>query len=170
MAIVELSFGCGDDSLSVRSFAIEEELSKCFEIALTARSPNPDLALSEFVGEPALFRMTHSIANAVPKVRVWSGVVRDMAQVRVEPDGLTTYELTLVPALWLLTQRRNQRLFQHVAIPDIVERVLAEWNIEPVWRIARDTYPRLELRTQYNESDYHFLSRLLEEAGISFYF
>ncbi|MFS8067065.1 MAG: contractile injection system protein, VgrG/Pvc8 family, partial [Byssovorax sp.] len=84
--------------------------------------------------------------------------------------GLSTYELTLVPALWLLSQRRGNRLFQHVSIPDIVDRVLAEWSLVPVWRIARDQYPRLELRVQYGESDLDFVRRLLEEAGISFYF
>jgi type VI secretion system secreted protein VgrG len=102
--------------------------------------------------------------------RFWSGVCSRMDLVRVEPTGLSTYEITIVPALWLLTQRRNHRHFQHVSIPAIVDRLLAEWSIEPVWQIDRAAYPDLELRIQAGESDYAFFSRLLEEAGFSFYF
>ncbi len=78
--------------------------------------------------------------------------------------------MRLVPALWLLTQRRNHRIFQHLSIPDIVSRLLAEWNIDPTWKIDRGSYPKLEYKVQSGETDYHFFARLLEEAGISFRF
>ena len=72
-----------------------------------------------------------------------------------------------MPALWLLTHRVNHRIFQHLSVP-IVEKLLAEWHIEPTKRLT-GSYPKLEYRVQYGESDYDFVRRQLVEAGISFY-
>src|SRR6185369_743987 len=67
-------------------------------------------------------------------------------------------------------ERRNYRIYQHLSIPDIVDKLLKEWSVQPVWKIERATYPKLEYKVQYGESDYAFLCRLLEEAGIAFTF
>ena len=170
MPILELSFASGEDSLSVRHFVVDEAMNGPFRVEIVARSPHDDLDLGAIVGQPALFRIVSGLGSAQTGARLWTGVCSAMKQTKVEPAGLSTYELTVVPTLWLLSQRRGNRLFQHVSIPDIVDRVLAEWSLAPVWRIARDQYPRLELRVQYGESDLDFVRRLLEEAGISFYF
>lgn len=170
MGRLELSFGSGEDTLSVRTFSVREEMSGLFEVNIMARSSNEDIDFDATIGKPAMFRMVAGGDSALVSTRLWSGICKSLEQTRVEPDGLSTYELTIVPALWMATQRRNNRLFQHISIPDIIERLLDEWNIERVWRIARDQYPKLELRIQYGESDYDFMCRLLEEAGISFYF
>jgi type VI secretion system secreted protein VgrG len=170
MTLLELSFASGEESLSVRRFTVDESLMDPFRVSIVARSPLDDLDLGSIVGRPARFRIVSGLLFALEGARLWTGVCSAMDQTRVEPTGLSTYELTIVPTLWLLTQRRNNRLFQHVAIPDIVARVLAEWGIEPVWRIRRDRYPKLELRVQYGETDHDFVRRLLEEAGITLSF
>ncbi|HSN97796.1 MAG TPA: phage late control D family protein, partial [Candidatus Nanopelagicales bacterium] len=170
MSILELSFASGESSLSVRRFAVSERLSEPFQISILARSPNEDIDLDSIVGKPALFRITSGVTGALVGSRLWTGVCSAMRQVRVEPAGLSTYALTLVPSLWLLTQRRGNRLYQHLSIPDIVDRLLGEWQIEPVWRVDRGRYPKLELRVQYGETDHAFFCRLLEEAGITFLF
>ena len=166
MTHLELAFESGDESLSVRSFRVEEGLNAFFTVAITARSVDPDLDLASFVGQDAAF----FLAGGVERQRRWTGVCSRMEQVRVEPAGLSTYDLTIMPRLWFLTQRRNHRIFQHQSIPSILQRLLAEWGIEPVWNLDRGQYPGLELRIQYGESDYAFLSRLVEEAGITFFF
>ena len=166
MSEFELLFASGDASLSVRNFCVDEGLNGHFTVAVTARSPDPDLPLADFVGREAAFVLT----GAIERRRRWTGLCSRMEQTRVEPNGLSTYELTLVPRLWLLTQRRNHRIFQHQSIPDILDALLAEWGIEPRWSVNREAYPGLELRIQYGETDYAFLSRLVEEAGISFFF
>jgi type VI secretion system secreted protein VgrG len=77
-------------------------------------------------------------------------------QVQAEPTGLSTYYLRIVPTLWLSTQRRNHRIYQHISIPDIIDKLLGEWSIKPVWQIDRGSYPKLEYKVQYGESDYSF--------------
>lgn len=168
---MSLLFESGEDSLSVRRFAVHEAMSSLFSVSVWARSPNDDIDLEGIVGKPASLRIQSGAAHAwLGGVRRFEGICSTMHQQRVEPSGLSTYQLQIVPHLWLLTQRRNSRLFQHQSIPDMVEKLLREWHIEHEMRIDRPSHPRLELRTQYGESDYDFLSRLLEEAGISFFF
>ncbi|HLM71471.1 MAG TPA: type VI secretion system tip protein TssI/VgrG, partial [Polyangiaceae bacterium] len=78
--------------------------------------------------------------------------------------------MSIVPYLWLLTQRRDYRTFQHKSIPDIIDEVLDRWNMDRIWEIDRGRYKKLEFRAQYDESDFTFFARMLEEAGISFVF
>jgi type VI secretion system secreted protein VgrG len=160
----QLAFASGEDSLSVRRFSVREALSTLFEVAITALSPCDDIDLAGIVGQPAWFSITNGL-----RTRVWSGVCSALRLVEIEESGLSTYELTLAPMLWMLTQRTNHRIFQHLSVPDIAKQLLTEHHIEHDFRLA-EVHRRLEQRVQYGESDYAFLCRLLEEAGISFCF
>jgi type VI secretion system secreted protein VgrG len=155
-----------DIAVSVRKFRVDEGVSDLFRIQLTVVSPLDSIELGRVVGH----RATLTVAGAT--LRVFRGIVNEMSLVRSHDSatGLSTYTLSLVPSLWRLTQRVNQRLFQHVSIPDMVTKILGEHGVSHTWQIARELYPRLELRTQYGETDYDFVKRLLEEAGVSFFF
>jgi type VI secretion system secreted protein VgrG len=176
VATLELSFASGEESLSVRRFAVREAASSLFSISLWARSPDASLDLEALVGQAARFRVVAGTKHALALgARAWAGVVSYAEQLHaLQPSpgekGLSTYHLRIVPSLWLLTQRRGNRIYQHLSIPDIADRLLAEWQMKPVWKIERSRYPKLEYKVQYGESDYTFLSRLLEEAGVAFTF
>jgi len=171
MDLAQLWLESGESSLSVRHFRVEEQMSGLFRARVMARSPDEGIELGSLVGRAASLRLVNGLGPAAQE-RLFSGVCVDARMARAEgsSEGLSTYELTLVPSLWLLTQRRQNRLFQHISVPDIIDRLLREWGIEPEWRIDRGSFPPLELRVQYSETDYAFFSRLLEEAGVSFYF
>ncbi len=170
MAVLELGFESKEESLSVRRFAVHEAMSSLFSVSVWARSPHDDIDLESIVSKAASFRVVSGMAFAGEGARSWSGVCSHMELLKAEPTGLSTYYLRLVPRMWLLTQRRNHRIFQHLSIPEMVEEVLVAWKIRHVWRVHRPDYPKLELRTQYGESDFDFVNRLLEEAGISYFF
>ncbi|MFO0761715.1 MAG: type VI secretion system tip protein TssI/VgrG [Byssovorax sp.] len=153
------------DALDVRSFSIEERMSSLFEVTLIVVSENHSVEFDAVVGQPARFDLHGGHHD-----RVWSGLCNHFAQVKVEPSGLSTYELTIVPELWLLTQRKNYRIFQQMSEPDIALKLLDEWGIKPELRIDRGAYKKRKYRVQYAEPDYAFLSRMLEDAGITFYF
>jgi type VI secretion system secreted protein VgrG len=163
-----VSVAPGDDVLSVRRFTVEEALNTPFTVSLWTLSANDALDLDAIVGKAASFRLdTENNAAPLGGARRWTGVCSYIEQTQAEPTGLSTYFLRIVPELWLLTQRRGYRVFQHVNIPDIVDKILGEWSITPVWKIERARYPKLEYRVQYGESDYDLVARLLEEAGIA---
>jgi type VI secretion system secreted protein VgrG len=170
MPLLELSFESKEDSLSVRRFAAHEAMSSLFSVSVWARSTHDDLDLEAFVGKEAALRIVSGMRFALAPERSFTGVVSHMELLQAEATGLSTYYLRIVPRLWLATQRRNHRVFQHKSVPDVVEALLHEWHIEHEWRVHRPSYPKLDMRLQYGESDFDFISRLLEEAGISYSF
>jgi type VI secretion system secreted protein VgrG len=175
MPILELTVASGQ-SLSVRRFTVEETVSSLFTIALWVRCEEPDVDLEGILGQDASLRIVHGTAHvAALGARAWKGMCTHIEQVHgVSPlpgqKAESTYFLRIAPKAWMLTQRRNYRIYQHLSIPDIVDKLLGEWAIGPVWKIDRGSYPKLEYKVQYGESDYQFMSRLLEEAGICFTF
>ena len=169
MSLLDLSFASGESSLSVRRVVAHEGVSTLFNVTVWARSPHFDIDLESLVGQPAAI----SVSPGGGAGRRWSGVVANMEQVQgVEAtEGskpLSTYQLRIVPRLWLLTQRRNYRIYQHISIPDITDKLFGEWGLKADWRIDRGAYPKLEFKVQYGEADFAFLCRLWEEAGIAF--
>jgi len=176
VAILELSVASGQRDLHVRRFSVRESVSNLFSIELLVRTPDHSLDLGSIVGYPAGFRLLPGYLHVKDGgARAWTGIVSRAEQVAAlqevsGEDGLSTYHIHIVPELWLLGQRRGNRIYQHLSIPDIVDRLLGEWVIEPTWHIERARYPKLEYKVQYGESDYAFLCRLLEEAGIAFTF
>jgi type VI secretion system secreted protein VgrG len=171
MALLELAFESKESSLSVRRFSVREGMSSLFNISVWARSPDDGIDLESIIGKKAELKVMSGLGFGLGGgARKWTGVCERIALVDTESAGLSTYQVHIAPTLWLLTQRRNHRLFQHLSIPDIADKLFAEWSIEPAWKINRGDYPKLTIRTQYGESDFDFLSRLLEEAGISYFF
>lgn len=167
MPLTRLSVECGDLSLRVQRFDVCEKLSELFDVDLFAHSPHEDLRLSDFIGKKAIF---HLVEPHTGSQRTWSGIVRAMRQESAEENGISIYRMQLVPVLWLLSQHQDQRIFQYQSAPRIVQAILGEWGIEPIWRLQIERYAPLECRIQYRESDLDFISRLLAEAGISFFF
>ncbi len=158
------------DALDVRHFSIHESMNDLFEVSVLAMSGDDDIDLDRVVGKGAALRLETPNYQAGTSVRVWAGVVAHMSQVHAEPPpGLSAYHLVIVPMLWRTTLRRNSRIFQHLTTPEIVVKVLAEWQITPVMKL-RAEYPPHEYCVQYGETDFAFVSRLLEDAGISFSF
>jgi type VI secretion system secreted protein VgrG len=153
------------DALDVRHFQVTERLSELFQITLVVRSPNADIDFEAVVGQAAAFTI-HAGAGAA---RSWTGICNHLRQIAVESQGLSTYELTIAPFAWLLTQRRNYRMFQRLSELGIVRQLLQEWKITPVLRIS-GKYKKRKYRVQYGERDFAFMSRMLEDAGITFYF
>src|SRR5262245_16366665 len=136
MAILELTFASGESSLSVSRFSVHEGVSTLFTISIHALSDDPDIDLDTIVGKAASPSARSGIGFApLGGNRHWSGIVSHIQLLRAEPAGKSTYQIGIVPTMWLLTQRRGHRIFQHLSIPDIADKLLKEWSIEPVWQI-----------------------------------
>jgi type VI secretion system secreted protein VgrG len=154
------------DTLDVRRFSVVERISSLFTISLEALSPNHDIEFDGVVGHESSFTVNWGGGE-----RQWHGLVSQLNHSRThdQVNGLSTYSITLVPRLWLLTQRRNYRIFQQMSELDIVKKLLKEWEIEPDLQLT-SSYKGRKYRVQYGESDFDFVSRLLEDAGISYFF
>lgn len=172
MALLNLTCAIGSP-FDIRRFAVREALSDLFTVELTMTAPDPNIDLRAVIGRAATFEMHTGYAGSTRGGRGWAGICNHVQQVRgvdstTSATSLSTFQLRIVPVLWTLTQRTNHRVFQRLSIPDIVEKLLGEWNVPLEWKINRSSYPKLEYKVQYGESDFHFVSRLLEEAGIAY--
>ncbi|NUO53062.1 MAG: type VI secretion system tip protein VgrG [Polyangiaceae bacterium] len=159
-----------DADIDVRHFSVREAVSSLFSIHLQFVSSRTDIDFDGVIGREASFKVNRGGTFTEP--RMWSGVASNIEQIDIEDTekGLSTYQVTLVPKIWLLTQRRNYRMFQQTSEPKIVIALLKEWGIEPELEIDLGTYKDRRYRVQYAESDFAFMSRMLEDAGIAFYF
>ncbi|AKT43487.1 type VI secretion system Vgr family protein [Chondromyces crocatus] len=175
MPILELTVASGQ-TLHVRRFTVEESVSNLFNVSIWARCEEPDVDLEGIIGQPATLKIVHGTAYVAQLgARTWTGVCTHVEQAHgVTPipgqKAESSYFLRIAPKTWLLTQRRGYRIYQHLSIPDILDKLLGEWGIAPTWKIDRGSYPKLEYKVQYGESDYAFMSRLAEEAGFAFTF
>jgi len=159
------------EALDVRTCVLVERVSGPFSIDVWARSRDASIDLDAIVGFPATVRLDSGhVASPLGGVRELVGRVELMRLVEAEPAGVSTYHLRIVPHLSTLALRQNHRLFLDSNIPAAVELLLKEWNIRFEWQLDVAAYPVLGLRTQYGESDFAFLSRLLQEAGIAYMF
>jgi type VI secretion system secreted protein VgrG len=86
-----------------------------------------------------------------------------------ESDRFRGYRLEVVPQFWLLTLAQPFRVFEKVNTVDIIKKVLADYGISPTIRLT-GTYSLWDLCTQYRETDFNFLSRLMEHEGIFYFF
>lgn len=106
-----------------------------------------------------------------------SGVLRRFAGVvsRVEHegfvDGKVRAKVTLVPALWALSQRVDSRIYESKTVREVVDEVLRR-ALSPYARTARWELQRALVArdhiVQYQETDLAFIERLLQEEGISY--
>lgn len=170
MSLLELSI-TGGPALRVHHFSIQENMSDMFEVTLVAHLDDPAVDLESLVGQPATFKIVAGTLYAQNMgTRCWKGIVRFVEQTHAQgkTSGLSSYYIQIVPDLYKLTQRTNHRIFQHLSIPDIVKRIFSEWGVTASWEIDSAASPPLEFKVQYGESDYRFVCRLLEEAGIGF--
>jgi type VI secretion system secreted protein VgrG len=167
--LMALTTPLGADKLLLEKLTGFEAISELFRFDLDVLAPQTDpLAFDKLLGQSA------TVAIQLPdgSSRYLNGIVRRLSEgARVPgPLGEATflrYHLELVPKLWLLTLRSQSRIFQQVSVPDILKQVLT--GIDVSWQIQGSFEPR-DYCTQYQESDFAFASRVMEEEGIYYYF
>ena len=92
-----------------------------FNIYSLAVAPTDDLSFDGLVGKGAALRVGGGAGRDA--TRIYRGVCTRVELLRVEPSGLSTYALSIAPALSLLAHRTNHRLFQHLSAPEIAKVV-----------------------------------------------
>lgn len=114
MGLAKLELGCGEQSLTVQRFSVEEQVSSLFVVTVRATSPSPSLDLGAIIGAPASLHIASGYAFAHDGGRQsYAGLCSHAALLHAEPRGLSRYELHLVPALWRASLGRDYRVFQH---------------------------------------------------------
>ena len=140
------------------------ELAQVEEESLNPFSEPEKPELAKLIGTAA----TISMQLADDEKRYFYGYVT-RAKRGGKRGRYTTYTLTLRPGIWFMTQSKDSKVFQEKSVKDVISEILTEYDIDAQWDIV-ETYPKLDYCVQYNETDFDFVHRLLEEAGIYYYF
>ena len=161
---ISLTTPLGEDVLIPEGFTASEGLSQMFRVRLEAIAERrDDVAFDKILGQSVTVEVRGVKRNAA---RVWNGIVSRISQ-GGRTTEYTTYELEIVPKLWLLTRRTGSRIFEQKAVPDILKEVLNSLNVS--FQLV-GTYEKRDYCVQYRETDFNFVSRLMEEEGIFYFF
>jgi len=171
--LIQVATPLGADELLLRSFHGQEGVSQLFRFDLLMHSENRSINFEAVVGKKA----TVSIHLPDGKVRYINGIINSFSQGGSSPlEGGTTpavftsYYATLVPWLWVLTRSSDCRIFQNLAVPDIITKVFKDHGFSDFANRLSGAFEPREYCVQYRETDFNFVSRLMEEEGIYYFF
>lgn len=163
--VMEIITPLGEDVLLFHRMNAREELSRLSEFQLALLSERSDINLDEIMGK----NVTVKLELPDDKKRFFNGYVTRFAQIGTH-GRYHLYHATVRPWLWFLTRTSNCRIFQEMTVPDIIKKVLDEHSVADVKFELSGTYRVWEYCVQYRETDFNFISRLMEQEGIYYYF
>ncbi len=156
----------GDNDLLLDSFVGVERVSDPFRFVLRLLSADPNVDMQSLLTKAAV--LTLSLPGAAE--RDIHGNICRMKLLEEGADGMAAYEAEVVPWFWFLTLFSDCRIFQNMSVPDIVEKVFKDRGFSDFRPNLQGAYNPREYCVQYRETDFNFVSRLLEEEGIFYYF
>jgi type VI secretion system secreted protein VgrG len=165
---IKLTSGVGE-TLLIANMSATEELGRLSTFRIEAISKNASVDLRALLGTP----MTVTVTTPQGYVRYYNGIVAEAEQgafVQVENVRYAVYTFMVVPKPWLLMQTSDCRIYKSKTVPQIVREVLAEFGYGDVRLSLTADYSPREYCVQYRESYFDFISRLMEQEGIYYYF
>lgn len=162
---IALSTPLGKDVLLLRGFHGSEAISQLFHFELDLLSENDSISFQDVVGKEATVR----VIDADGAERPWHGFISSLSQAG-QNRRFTVYHAQMVPWLWFLTRSADCRIFQNKNVPDIIQNIFRDCGFHDFeLRLYGEFSPR-DYCVQYRETDFNFVSRLMEQEGIYYYF
>src|SRR5215470_7468680 len=155
----------GKDALLLRGFNGNEGISQLFHFDLDLLSENESLKFQDLVGKNVTLRIFDGKGNE----RNWNGFISRFSQ-GSQDRRLTAYRAQMVPWLWFLTRTSDCRIFQNKTVPDIIEKIFSDLKFKDYQLRLYGNFAPRDYCVQYRESDFNFVSRLMEEEGIYYFF
>ncbi|MBK8750336.1 MAG: type VI secretion system tip protein VgrG [Candidatus Competibacteraceae bacterium] len=159
----------GEDVLVFGRMTATEQLGQLFEFEIDLLSERTDIDLSEVLGKNMTVRME------LPEVRgggtrYFNGFVTRFSYLGMRGLRYGLYRATLSPWLWFLTRTSDCRIFQNQTAPAIIESIFSDHGFTDFSRSLSGSYRTWEYCVQYRETDFNFVSRLMQQEGIYYYF
>ncbi|ORL62994.1 type VI secretion system Vgr family protein [Pseudomonas putida] len=155
-----------EQELQLLSFSGREAISELFSFQVELISQDARIELKKLIGK----KVTLGIALADGSTKYISAHVSDFVHTGAD-GGIANYTAELVPWIWILSRRRDSRIFQDKTTEQIVKEVFAYYLTlaDHEFRLSQPLKP-ISYCTQYQESDLNFVLRLLEQEGLFFTF
>ncbi len=160
---VRLTSPLGKD-LVVHSMTGVEEIGRLYEFNLQLLSMKNDIDFNAIIGKRITVTMDLASGERhfdgyVTQFRYTGGTAR-----------YSSYEATVRPWLWFLTRTADCRIFQDMTVPDIIKQVFRDNGMSDFDERFTANYRNWTYCTQYRETDFNFVSRLMEQEGIYYFF
>lgn len=143
-----------------------EEMSRPFEFQLDLLSLKKDINPDDILGK----NVTVNVALPDDSTRHFNGYVTRFVAGGRAYGRYRQYVAVVRPWLWFLTRTADCRIFQEMTVPDIIKKVFGEEKTADFKSELTATYKKWTYCVQYRETDFNFVSRLMEEEGIAYYF
>lgn len=155
----------GSDTLLVAGFSGSEAISSPFSFHVDLLSENDSIDLKALIGTNVTLR----VAQADDSPRFWNGHISGITQ-GWKGSVFTAYRAEIVPWLWFLGSRSDCRIFQNKTAVDIIREVFEGLGFQDFVFRLNGSFPTRDYCVQYRETDLNFVSRLMEEEGIFYFF
>jgi len=158
-------------------FAATERMSGLFKIEvelIVVPEKSSQIQPDQLLGKRMNLRVSYGADYEKGPFRYFDGMCSRFASHGKDAE-FYYYKAEIVPWMWLLTKRSDYRIYQDKNVPDIVESVLKELqqdfpDFQFEIRANRGQYKKIDYCAQFKESHFNFVSRLLEQDGIYYYF
>ncbi|MDD1021228.1 type VI secretion system tip protein VgrG [Pseudomonas protegens] len=163
--LAQVNCPLGPDVLLLNSMGGGEELGRLFDYQLQLTSSDANIDLNQLLGKP----MGLSVQLDDGSQRYFHGIVARCSQ-NVDSGQFASYQVTLRPWLWLLSRTSDCRIFQNLSIPQIIKQVFRDLGFSDFEDALSRPYREWEYCVQYRETSFEFVSRLMEQEGIYYFF
>ncbi len=162
---MEITTPLGKDVLLFHRMNAHEELGRLSQFEIELLSTHNDIDLDKILSK----NVTVNLELPKSKIRHFNGFVTRFSQIGTH-GRYHRYHATVRPWLWFLTRTSNCRIFQELKVPEIIKKVFDDHSISDVKFDLTGSYRKWEYCVQYRETDFNFVSRLMEQEGIYYYF
>ncbi len=162
---MEIVTPLGADVLLFRGMSSSEELSRLSEFEIDLLSDKGDIDANKLLGKT----VTVKLELHDDSTRCFNGYVTRFQQVGTH-GRYHAYHASVRPWLWFLTRTADCRIFQEKTVPEIIKLVFADHTVADIKDELTYTYPKRNYCVQYRETDFNFVSRLMEQEGIYYFF
>ncbi|XKU42259.1 type VI secretion system Vgr family protein [Pseudomonas [fluorescens] ATCC 17400] len=163
--LAKITSPLGPDVLLLNEMGGGEELGRLFSYELQLNSLDANIDLNQLLGKP----MSVGLQLADGGERYFHGIVARCSQ-NIDQGQFASYQVTLRPWLWLLSRTSDCRIFQNLSIPQIIKQVFRDLGFSDFEDALSRPYREWEYCVQYRETSFDFVSRLMEQEGIYYFF
>lgn len=155
----------GANALLVRSVEGDEAVSGLFHYRLELASENPSLAFADILAKPVTLHVPQSSGDT----HYLNGIVTRFVQ-SGQDQRFAFYSAEIRPWLYLLTMSAGCAIYQNMSAPDIIKQVFQDLGFSDFTDKLTGTYTARDYCVQFRETAFAFISRLMEQEGIFYFF